>query len=240
MNSPDPKAYTDCVLFLRDMHKVVLHNCALLESLLADAESEGVFASFANKPEWNEVFAFFQRDAPLHELDEERFLFPALATKVPRVGFQQSNAPIRFLIEGHSIMERKMEALVHDWTIFREQKRDHDKIAASHAKHVQEDAAFIANGRELVRVYKEHIAIEEERVYTVAAKVLSGEERYAIMEMIRVASGQEVMTSIPEFEKPQFSDPSYEPIYFNTEAQSDNVIDADYSNDDDDESNTQS
>src|ERR1017187_1396504 len=124
MISPDPQHYTDCLKFLRDMHKVILHNCGELETLLADAEKEGVFASFAKKPEWNSIFVLFQNDAPLHERDEELFFFPALATKVPRVGFQQPKAPIRFLIEGHAIMQRQMDALEHDWKIFREQKRE--------------------------------------------------------------------------------------------------------------------
>jgi hemerythrin-like domain-containing protein len=233
MISPDPKDYIDCVQFMRDMHKVILHNCAALDTLLDDAENEGVFASFAKNPEWNSAFDFFQNDAPLHERDEEHFLFPALATKVPRVGFQQPNAPIRFLIEGHDILKRETEALVHDWKIFREQKRDPADIAASHAKHVAEDNAFIAIGRELVSLYRDHIATEEQRVYSVADKVLSGDERFTIMEMIKSAYGSEAITSIPEFEKPQFSDPSYEPHYFNTEVQSDGVIDGEYENDND-------
>jgi hemerythrin-like domain-containing protein len=235
MISPNPKDYIDCIQFLRDMHKVILHNCAVLDMLLNDAESEGVFSSFAKNPKWNSIFEFFQTDAPLHERDEARFLFPALAARVPRVGFQQPNAPIRFLIEGHDILQRETEALVHDWKIFREQKRDPADIAASHSKHLAEDTAFISIGRELVSLYRDHVATEEQRVYSVAEKVLSGDERYALMEIIRTAYGDEAITQIPEFEKPQYSDPSYEPHYFNTEALADGVIDAEYANDDDDE-----
>ena len=59
MNFPDPQQYQDGVLFLRDTHKIVLYECAELEQLLADAQTRGVFQSFATRPEWNEVFDFF-------------------------------------------------------------------------------------------------------------------------------------------------------------------------------------
>jgi hemerythrin-like domain-containing protein len=235
MISPEPNDYIDCVKFLRDMHKVILHHCALLETLLNDAEKEGVFASFATKPEWNSIFVFFQNDAPRHERDEERFFFPALAMRVSRVGFQQPNAPIRFLIEGHNVMQREMEGLVRDWKSFREQKRDSEEIASSHERHLAEDAAFIALGRVLVRLYREHIAREEERVYSVADKVLSGQERLMVMEEIRAAYGEEAVTEIPQFGEPRFSNSDYNVVYAPTEVIGEETMRTDEEEDEDNE-----
>src|SRR3954464_3136710 len=102
---PDPNNFSDGVAFFREMHKVVLKSCADLDGLMDDAEKQGVFKSFANRPEWEELFRFFTVIAPEHERDEERCLFPMLREKLPHVGFQPLDAPIHFLIEGHDVLE---------------------------------------------------------------------------------------------------------------------------------------
>jgi len=228
MITPDSKDYQDGVQFLREMHKVVLHNCAELEKLLTDAESRGVFASFAANPEWDSLFQFFLKDAPHHEHDEERFLFPLVVAKVPRVGFQQPNAPIRFLIEGHDVLIRDTAQLVRDWEVFRNTPRDPATLAEAHAKHAAEDAAFIALGRELVALYRDHIATEEERVFSVAEKVLSGEEKLQLMDQLRSEYDNEATTTTLEFDRPQFSDPKYNVQVAWTEARGDKARDAEF------------
>jgi hemerythrin-like domain-containing protein len=229
---PDPATYQDGVAYFRDMHKLILHNCAELDLLLNDAEREGVFQSFAAKKEWDELLAFFVRVAPLHERDEEEFLFPALVAKIPRVGFQQPDAPIRFLIEGHEVLQQKTEVVVKDWFAFRNTPRDPATLAESHAKHAAEDAAFIANGRELVRLYRDHIAKEEERVYSIADKVLSFRERQQLIQNLREAYDNEAVTPPMLFDMPQFSNPAYNIHYTNTDARAGESLDAEFEDED--------
>jgi len=228
---PDLSKYLDGIQFFRDTHKLVLRNCADLEQLLRDAETRGVFASFAARPEWNTVFEFFLKAAPQHERDEERFLFPMITAKLPRMGFQQPDAPIRFLVEGHQVLQRNMEALVRDWEDFRKKPRDEASLIHSREQHAIEDAAFIASGRELVSMYRDHVAVEEERVYSVADKVLTGTDRLALLDSLRAAYDNEAMTPSMEFEAPQYTDPKYQIRYHSTDA----VADAEFEEDSDEE-----
>jgi hypothetical protein len=235
MTLPDPKNYQNAVQFFHDMHKIVLHNAAELERLLNDAEKNGVFRSFATHIEWEELFYFFTEIAPQHERDEERILFPALIPKIPRVGFQPPTAPIRFLIEGHEVMQAKTIRLLEDWQAFRHINRASD-LTDSHDKHQQEDAAFIAAGRELVALYREHVALEEERVYSVADKILSGAEKLELMDALRGEHDEETTTTMLTFDAPQFSDPHMQKGYETTDVRSGDVIEADYEDDDEEES----
>jgi hemerythrin-like domain-containing protein len=228
---PDLSKYQDGIQFFRDTHKLVLRTCAELEQLLNDAESRGVFASFAAKEEWNAVFEFFLKAAPQHERDEERFLFPMITAKLPRMGFQQPDAPIRFLVEGHQVLQRNMEALVRDWEDFRKKPRDDASLERSHEQHAKADAAFIASGRELVSMYRDHVAVEEERVYSVADKVLTGTDRLALLSSLRDAYDDEAITSSMEYEPPQYTDPKYQIHYHSTDA----VADAEFEEDEEEE-----
>jgi hemerythrin-like domain-containing protein len=225
VNLPDPKDYTDGLQFFRDTHNVVLHNCAELSRMLDDAEALGVFQSFASHAEWESLFRFFTVDAPRHERDEEEFLFPAIAARVPHVGFQQPDSPIRFLIEGHQILAQKEEALVRDWAAFRAMPRDAASLGSAHAAHTAEDANFISRGHELVRLYREHIATEEQRVYAVAEKVLSGEAKLELADQLRDVYDNEAISSLIRFDEPQFSDPHYNAQFIPTEAVGDNTFD---------------
>jgi hemerythrin-like domain-containing protein len=235
MNLPDPQKYQDGVQYFHDTHKVVLHACVELEELLLDAESKGVFQSFASRSEWNDIFDFFQKAAPRHEREEEEFLFPALAAHVPRVGFQQPGSTMRFLTEGHEVLQRNMEVLVHDWEAFRNITRDVASLGESHATHTSEDARFVATGRELVRLYREHIALEETRVYSVADKLLSGLEKLALMDLIRESYADEVVTSGFVFDEPRFSNPAFNITYSPTEAVGDDTVEPDEEEDDEDD-----
>ncbi len=209
MNLPEPSNYTDGVQYFRDSHKVVLHFCAELELLLTDAKTSGVFASFAAKPEWNSVFEFFLKEAPLHERDEEKFLFPMIAAKVPRVGFQQPGATIRFLIEGHEVLQKAMIKLVRDWDEFRKKQRDPSDVVESHAAHEIEDAEFIADGTELARLYREHAATEETQVYSVGDKVLTGRDKLQIADALRAVYDNQAMTPMPQFGEAHFTNANY-------------------------------
>ncbi len=232
MNLPDPKEYTDGLQFFRDTHKLILHNCAELERLLADAQKNGVFASFAANKEWNSVLDFFLKSAPQHERDEEKYLFPLIAAKVPRVGFQQPGATIRFLIEGHEVLQIATIKLVHDWDAFRKQKRDPAELVASHSAHEKEDADFIAGGTELVKLYREHAATEETQVYTVADKVLNGKDKLQLADTLRAEYDNQATTPVPQFEGQQFSNSGYIVNYVNAEAKPEDASDGEYAGSD--------
>ena len=233
MDLPEPQNYTDGVAFFHDIHKVVLHTCAVLDGLLDDAAKEGVFPSFAAKPEWKGVFRFFEKVAPNHERDEEQFLFPALVAKLPRVGFQSADTPIRFLLEGHEVLQKKAIPLVRDWQDFLKKERDPRSLEASRERHAAEDADFIATGRELVRLYREHVATEETKVYNLADQILNADEKLALAEALQSQYGNERVTGIYEFEEPQYSDPKYGTQYV-TDAQAGNVLDAEYEDEEED------
>ncbi len=234
MNLPDPQNYQDGVLYFHDTHKIILHECAELERLLTDAETNGVFQSFAAQPNWGEIFDFFQKAAPRHELEEERLLFPALAAHVPRVGFQQPDSTMRFLTEGHEVLQRNMDVLVHDWEAFRNIPRDTTSLESAHDIHSVQDAHFVATGRELIKQYREHIAIEESRVYSMADKLLSGVEKLALADRIRESYSVEEVTPIFNYDQPRFSDPAFNIVYSPTEAVGDETVEP-YEEEDDDE-----
>ncbi len=224
VNLPDPKDYTDGVQFFFDTHKVVLHNCAELSKLLDDAEAHGVFQSFATHPEWESLFHFFTVDAARHERDEDELLFPAITARVPHMGFQQPDSPIRFLIEGHEILSQKVAALIHDWGVFRSRHYNPAELGTAHATHTTEDAQFITNGRELVRLYKEHVILENERVYAIAEKVLTGSEKLELADRLRDKYDQEATTSLYNYDEPQFTNPTYNVEFVPTEAVSDEDV----------------
>jgi hemerythrin-like domain-containing protein len=232
MNLPDPQSYKDGVRYFHDTHKIILQQCAELEKLLADAESQGVFQSFATRPEWNEIFDFFQKAAPRHEREEELFLFPVLAAHIPRVGFQQPNSTIRFLMEGHEVLQRNMYALVHDWEAFRSVTREAASLADAHATHTTEDARFVATARELVRLYRDHISVEETRVYATAEKLLSGTEKMELMDQIRESYADEVVTASFAFDEPRFSNPDYNIVPTPTDAVGEDLFEPEEDEDD--------
>lgn len=236
MTLPDPKNYSDAVAFFHDMHKIVLHSAAELERMLKDAEQNGVFKSFSSHNEWQELFYFFTEVAPQHERDEERILFPSLIAKIPRIGFQPPTAPIRFLIEGHEVLQAKTIRLLEDWQAFRNTNRPESNLAEAHAKHEAEDKAFIAAGYELAALYREHVKLEEERVYSVAEKLLSGSEKLELMEQLRQEHDEETTTTLLEFDTPQYSDPNLRRGYQVTDAQTHGAIEADFEDDDEEES----
>ncbi len=224
MNLPDPKDYTNGLQFFIDCHKVVLHECAELSNMLDDAEAHGVFQSFASHPEWESLFHFFTVEAVRHESDETELLFPAIAPRVPHVGFQQPGSTIRFLIEGHEVLARETNALTHDWEVFRTHPPDAASLGEAHAKHTAEDANFISTGRELVRLYREHVALENERVYAVAEKVLIGEEKLELADLLRDRYDNEAVTAFYNFDEPQFTDPHFNAQFVPTEAIGENPL----------------
>jgi hemerythrin-like domain-containing protein len=209
MKLPDPAQYDDPIKFLRAIHGIVLKNSDELERLAADAEQQGVFKSFAAHPEWNELLTFYTKAAPQHEKSEEEFLFPVLTRKLPRMGFQNADSPIRFLVDGHDVLQARMMPLVKAWEQFKRKERDPSSLEASAERHAEDDAQFVAVARELAKLYRDHITTEEEKVYSVADKMLGDSEREEILDGLRQEYDNEANTGGIQFDPPQFSNPVY-------------------------------
>jgi hypothetical protein len=83
-------------------------------------------------------------------------------------------------------------------------------------------------------MYREHVRIEEERVYSVADKMLTHAEKFALMEQLLQGHDDETTTTLLQFDQPQFSDPSLRTENGNTDARSGLALDAEYEDEDDD------
>lgn len=189
---PPLEDYQDPVQYLRATHGVILKQVRELEKLLDRAEANGVSESFHNEPAWKDVFHFFARSAPQHEQDEEEALFPIVRERVPKIGFQLPNAPIHFLTQGHETLQGRVEELVNTWRKFKEGTEIDLK-------------SFIAVARELVRLYQEHIKLEEETVYKIANDVLTPYERVEILRLIRENHSHRLNMQAPTFSPPSVS-----------------------------------
>jgi hypothetical protein len=213
MTLPDPATFQDPIAFLRAIHALVLRNSQELERLASDAEKNGVFKSFAQHPEWEDLFLFYSKAAPQHEKSEEDCLFPVLVRRIPRMGFQQPDSPIRFLIEGHEVMQSRMEPLVKAWMQFKRKQRDDASLARSAERHAKDDEAFCSVAKELAALYRDHVKMEEEKIYSVADGILDGSERAEILAGLRSMYDNEANTGVPTFGVPQFSNPNYTYVY---------------------------
>jgi hemerythrin-like domain-containing protein len=189
---PDPNEYEDPVQFLRAAHVVVTKELNLLSRLLDDAESQGLDHSFRLSSEWMEIFHFFTVSVIQHEDDEEQALFPIVRERVPNLGFQLPDAPIHFLTKGHKLLEQRVADLVQVWKEFQ-------------SGRAVDSQSFVASGRELISLYKDHISTEEQAVYKVANEVLTPHERLDIMEIIRRNHSHSMGMDAPQFERPSVS-----------------------------------
>ncbi|HET9136022.1 MAG TPA: hypothetical protein VFO76_05240, partial [Candidatus Kapabacteria bacterium] len=85
---PNPEEYDDPIRYFRDSHKIIVGVVDRFEKLILQAKAQGVAASFVASKEWEELLSFFVAVAPMHEMQEERTLFPVILEKVHSVGFQ--------------------------------------------------------------------------------------------------------------------------------------------------------
>lgn len=189
---PDPNEHEDPIQFLRAAHAVITRQLQSLAKLLDEAERSGLNQSFRERSEWMETFHFFTVSVAQHEEDEEEALFPIVRERVPNLGFQLPNAPIHFLTEGHHLLEKRVIDLVDVWKQFQ-------------AGQECDTQSFVAAGRELISLYKDHIATEEEAVYKVANEVLSPLERLDMMDVIRKNHSRSMGMEAPQFERPTVS-----------------------------------
>ncbi|HYM20391.1 MAG TPA: hemerythrin domain-containing protein [Candidatus Kapabacteria bacterium] len=222
---PDPQQYDDPIRYFRDSHGVVGAVLDRFSKLVDAARKVGVRTSFETSPEWQELLEFFVRVAPIHEMDEERALFPVVLEKVTHIGFQSPTAPNRFIHEQHTIMQQRSKALLALW----------EGYLIQQSLSIEDEKRFLDIADELVKLYHEHITMENQIIYTAANdNLLTPPERIAIMLMIRELHSERTVMPVIGFENTIY-DPLAE--HGDDTAVSKTIIDSDEESDDEETEN---
>ena len=218
---PDPNKYNDPIRYFRDCHALITTQINLLDKLIHDSEANGVIKNIRENKQWGELLDFLVNVVPRHEIDEEVSLFPVVMEKIPRIGFQQSGSPFRFIHEQHEMMLQRSGELLRIWrqTLIKNELTD------------DEATKFISGAKELLEIIREHIRKENEIIYTTANdEFLSPAERQQILEEIRENHNKEVQTSFLAFDEPTYTLKGYAPVIVSGEDSdvvSDSTIEAD-------------
>ncbi len=201
---PDPKKYHDPIRYFRDSHGVITELLVVLERLLTEAAAIGLEKTFAQSKEaWDETLQFFRRSAPRHEREEEETLFPVLGEKLPSIGFRSATDPSKFLASEHFEMRRLTRDLTDIWKQFK----------TSNVATVEQSADFHRAGSELLAVYKQHVAKENEIIYKLAnEELLTPDERQEVMEGIVALNSPQSSTAIFDYNPSDYSDASKTPL----------------------------
>ena len=197
---PDPKKYHDPIRYFRDSHGVITEQLVELERLLTEASTIGLEKTFEqSKAAWDETLQFFRRSAPRHEHEEEETLFPVLGDKLPSIGFRSANDPSKFLAAEHFQMRHLTRDLSDIWNQFKTMK----------SANVEQLADFLRSGSELLAVYKQHVAKENEIIYKLAnEELLTPDERQEVMEGIVALNSPQSSTAILDYDQSDYSDAS--------------------------------
>lgn len=190
---PDPKKYKDPIRYFRDSHGVINEALVTLELLLKEAATVGLEKSLTeNASAWAEILQFFRRSGPRHEKEEEETLFPVMSEKLPSIGFRSQDDPSKFLAGEHFEMRRLTRAL-NDIS---------NQIRQSGASNLDQAAEFQRTGAQLLAVYMQHIAKENEIIYKLAnEELLTPDERETVMEGIVALNSPQSITSILNYEQ---------------------------------------
>jgi len=193
---PNPDEYEDPIRYFRDSHKIIVGVVDTFEKLLLQAKEQGVAASFAATAEWEEILNFFVAVAPMHELEEERSLFPIVLEKVHSIGFQSPQTPGRFIHEQHEVMQERSKALLALWRGYMLQKE----------LSPEDEKRFVDVGIELIRLYREHVGIENAVIYSAANdELLSPAERIGILLSLQQQHGNQTIMPFISFSDQPYS-----------------------------------
>ena len=163
-------SFDDPIALLSACHDRVRHYAALLLKLADYLPEHG--ADIQARQAATSILRYFDIAAPLHHQDEEEDLFPALSAR--------GDEALRFLI-GISMLEEHDE-LAELW---REVRVILQSIEAGQSVALPRELA-----ERFAKRYPEHAAIEDERIYPLAAKLLTHEELTAIGKRMAARRGQ--------------------------------------------------
>jgi hemerythrin-like domain-containing protein len=202
---PEPQAYNDPIRYFRDSHGVINEALQVFERLLGEVTAIGLEKSLAQSAEpWADVLQFFKRSGPRHEREEEETLFPVMSAKLPSIGFRSANDPAKFLSSEHFEMRRLTRTLTDIWNQFK----------VSSTINVEQIADFQRAGTELLAVYRQHIAKENEIIYKLAnEELLSPDEREFIMNGIVNLNSPQSTTAMFNYDQFDSSESSPSEIY---------------------------
>ena len=154
--APDPEAFLDPLKFIRDDHFRQLRMCNLLDSLTYRLEVEPIqeLASV--------LLRFMQRDLPLHTLDEEEDLFPALRRRCrPEDGLEDV---LRQLSREHELDKDLADFVVADLEALAQGIRRGNPVR------------LLMNIREFAEIQKRHLGWEDRVVLPLARQRLTEED----------------------------------------------------------------
>ncbi len=196
---PDPTKYDDPIRYFRDSHKVISTEIGRLETMISEAERIGVNEYFRTRGDIaKEMVYFLTHIAPRHEMDEEKNLFPVLRDKIDPIGFQLPNTTPAFLIKEHEQLNYRARIINKAWEDFMK----------SGSVSVESEHLAIATAKELVSLYKTHMAEENKLIYTIANdELLSPSERIEIMKGIQEGHSPQIVTPMLQFDVPAYSTP---------------------------------
>lgn len=153
-------SFDDPIALLSACHERVRHYAGLLLKLAQHLPQHG--ADIQARQAATAILRYFDIAAPLHHEDEEDDLFPLLA--------ERGDAGLRFLI-GISMLEEHDEL----GELWREVRSILLAIESGESAELPQELA-----ERFAKRYPEHAAIEDERIYPLAEKLLTQEELAAI------------------------------------------------------------
>ena len=230
MPTLDPASFSDGIAYFREFHRLILKHCAELERIMEVTSP----VDAKQKQDIADLLDFFGRQCPRHERDEEELIFPILLERTPHVGFQNVDTPVRFLIEGHEKINRETAALMDAWHAVGTHDLSGNTLTRSATHHATQQSNLAATAKSLATLYRKHIAMEEEKVYQLADRILTKEDRTGLIDSLRGKYDNENLTDVTTFSAPHYSNPAYN-IQYVTEATSDKELpeDSDTSDDSD-------
>jgi hemerythrin-like domain-containing protein len=180
----EPEAIIDPFKKLVECHDQILKHLQTFEDALNDLEQNGIHAFKRERENIRETFGFFQADVALHTRDEEDGLFPLLEPKLQRrpvLNPHFERTPIQAIEEQH----RKAEAETQRLEIL------HSKLGAEsdEARCVLLIAEFVKRGRVLIAFYREHIRGENEAIFPLAERILTGDEKAHVARVMNTHRG---------------------------------------------------
>lgn len=193
---PDPSKYHDPIRYFRDSHGVISVALEVLESVVHEAEKIGVNSYFSTHPEVRELIYFFTHIARIHERDEERTLFPVIRPKIPTIGFQMPDTTPAFLMKEHEQLNEKAASISRVWSTYLQ----------SGNCDVENETLALQSAKDLIKLYREHLADENTLIYKVANdELLTPLERATIMAAIQDEHDEEVITTIFNYDSPNYT-----------------------------------
>jgi hemerythrin-like domain-containing protein len=150
--------FDDPLGVLRACHRRIVERLELLERLPEYVGMHGADASAQSAAQ--RILNYFDRAATHHHEDEEADLFPMLREARGRAGWDDR------VLEALEQLSMEHERLAWHWARVRP-----SLVSLSRGKHVA-----TLQTEELVRAYRAHMAVEDELIFPVAARLLDSGE----------------------------------------------------------------